>query len=200
MSSNKDSNNREQLMAILWRTSALAHRHAEIGGELEDWNGMGTAWFYDHTPERAKADYEAIRTKAGSDGCVRAEEGSPGWSTRRRRHRPRDDTQCRKDHARSFHLCMHPELRRQVHRRLHHLSPRRQSLDGCARHRHRDGADDSCRRCGQERRCDLLTMICMICRCKGPLSLSISLPKHIDGIRDLSLFRHHANASCLVVP
>ena len=52
-------------MAILWRTSALAHRHAEIGGELEDWNGMGPAWFYDQTPERAKADYEAIRTKAG---------------------------------------------------------------------------------------------------------------------------------------
>ena len=52
-------------MAILWRSSALAHRHAEIGGELEDWNGMGTAWFYDHTPERAKADYEAVRTKAG---------------------------------------------------------------------------------------------------------------------------------------
>lgn len=52
-------------MAILWRHSALAHRHAEIGGELEDWNGMGTAWFYDHTPERAKADYEAVRTKAG---------------------------------------------------------------------------------------------------------------------------------------
>lgn len=52
-------------MAILWRHSALAHRHAEIGGELEDWNGMGTAWFYDQTPERAKADYEAVRTKAG---------------------------------------------------------------------------------------------------------------------------------------
>ncbi|KIC13990.1 aminomethyltransferase family protein [Leisingera sp. ANG-Vp] len=52
-------------MAIIWRTSALAQRHREIGGELEDWNGMGTAWFYDHTPERAKADYEAIRTKAG---------------------------------------------------------------------------------------------------------------------------------------
>ena len=57
--------NRGAIMAILWRTSALAQRHAEIGGELEDWNGMGTAWFYDHTPERAKADYEAIRTKAG---------------------------------------------------------------------------------------------------------------------------------------
>ena len=52
-------------MAIIWRHSVLAHRHAAIGGELEDWNGMGTAWFYDHTPERAKADYEAIRTKAG---------------------------------------------------------------------------------------------------------------------------------------
>lgn len=52
-------------MAILWRASALAHRHAEIGGALEDWNGMGTAWFYDNTPERAKADYEAVRTKAG---------------------------------------------------------------------------------------------------------------------------------------
>lgn len=52
-------------MAIIWRTSALAKRHEAIGGELEDWNGMGTAWFYDHTPERAKADYEAVRTKAG---------------------------------------------------------------------------------------------------------------------------------------
>lgn len=52
-------------MAIIWRTSALSQRHAEIGGELEDWNGMGTAWFYDHTSERAKADYEAIRTRAG---------------------------------------------------------------------------------------------------------------------------------------
>jgi aminomethyltransferase len=57
--------NGEYIMAILWRRSALAHRHAEIGGELEDWNGMGTAWFYDDTPERAKADYEAVRTKAG---------------------------------------------------------------------------------------------------------------------------------------
>lgn len=56
---------RGHYMAIIWRHSVLAPRHAEIGGELEDWNGMGTAWFYDHTPERAKADYEAIRTKAG---------------------------------------------------------------------------------------------------------------------------------------
>ena len=52
-------------MAIIWRHSALAHRHAAIGGELEDWNGMGTAWFYDDTPERAEADYLAVRTKAG---------------------------------------------------------------------------------------------------------------------------------------
>ena len=52
-------------MAIIWRHSVLAHRHAEIGGKLEDWNGMGTAWFYDDTPERAEADYVAVRTKAG---------------------------------------------------------------------------------------------------------------------------------------
>lgn len=52
-------------MAIMYRTSALAQRHAQIGGELEDWNGMGTAWFYDTTDARAKADYEAVRTKAG---------------------------------------------------------------------------------------------------------------------------------------
>ncbi|MEN9059661.1 MULTISPECIES: aminomethyltransferase family protein [Alphaproteobacteria] len=52
-------------MAIIYRTSALAPRHAELGAELEDWNGMGTAWFYDHTDERAVADYEAVRTKAG---------------------------------------------------------------------------------------------------------------------------------------
>ncbi len=52
-------------MAIIWRTSALAQRHAEIGGELEDWNGMGTAWFYADSSERAKADYETVRTRAG---------------------------------------------------------------------------------------------------------------------------------------
>lgn len=52
-------------MAIIWRKTALAQRHHEIGGELEDWNGMGTPWFYDHSPERAEADYLAVRTKAG---------------------------------------------------------------------------------------------------------------------------------------
>lgn len=52
-------------MAIIWRHSALAERHAEIGGELEDWSGMGTAWFYDHSNERAEADYMTVRTKAG---------------------------------------------------------------------------------------------------------------------------------------
>ncbi len=52
-------------MAIIYRHSVLANRHAEIGAKLEDWNGMGTAWFYDDTPERAEADYLAVRTKAG---------------------------------------------------------------------------------------------------------------------------------------
>jgi len=61
----KHENSGRQGMAIICRTSALAQRHIELGAELEDWNGMGTAWFYDHSDERAKADYEAVRTKAG---------------------------------------------------------------------------------------------------------------------------------------
>jgi aminomethyltransferase len=45
-----------------WRSSALADRHRALGSELEDWNGMGTAWTY-ATP---LADaHEAIRTRAG---------------------------------------------------------------------------------------------------------------------------------------
>jgi aminomethyltransferase len=46
-----------------WRISALASRHRELGSELEDWNGMGTAWTYSAT---SLADaHEAIRTRAG---------------------------------------------------------------------------------------------------------------------------------------
>ncbi len=52
-------------MTISWRVSALADRHCKLGAELEDWNGMGTAWFYDHSSKRAEADYLAVRTKAG---------------------------------------------------------------------------------------------------------------------------------------
>ncbi|RKU01154.1 aminomethyltransferase [Burkholderia sp. Nafp2/4-1b] len=49
-------------MANSWRISALADRHRALGSNLEDWNGMGTAWTYasdlaDH--------HEAIRTRAG---------------------------------------------------------------------------------------------------------------------------------------
>ena len=53
-----------QALAMMhpWRTSALASRHRELGSDLEDWNGMGTAWTY-ATP---LADaYTAIRTRAG---------------------------------------------------------------------------------------------------------------------------------------
>ncbi|WP_460126683.1 aminomethyltransferase family protein [Pseudomonas sp. H3_A05] len=42
--------------------SALAERHRALGSNLEDWNGMGTAWTY----SSALADHhEAIRTRAG---------------------------------------------------------------------------------------------------------------------------------------
>jgi aminomethyltransferase len=52
-------------MPLTWRTSALASRHVALGATLEDWNGMGTAWHYSRDTERAKQDYETIRTKAG---------------------------------------------------------------------------------------------------------------------------------------
>ena len=52
-------------MPLTWRTSALASPHEALGATLEDWNGMGTAWFYEQGTDRAKADYETIRTKAG---------------------------------------------------------------------------------------------------------------------------------------
>jgi aminomethyltransferase len=46
-----------------WRVSALADRHRALGSELEDWNGMGTAWTY--TVSTLADDHEAIRTRAG---------------------------------------------------------------------------------------------------------------------------------------
>ena len=49
-------------MTHSWRISALAERHRALGSNLEDWNGMGTAWTY----RSALADHhEAIRTRAG---------------------------------------------------------------------------------------------------------------------------------------
>jgi aminomethyltransferase len=49
-------------MTYSWRTSALADRHRALGSKLEDWNGMGMAWSYDHD---LASDHVAIRTKAG---------------------------------------------------------------------------------------------------------------------------------------
>ncbi|MBR7888230.1 aminomethyltransferase family protein [Marinomonas sp. A79] len=49
-------------MATSWRYSALAERHRQLGSNLEDWNGMGTAWTYNTD---LAASHEAIRTKAG---------------------------------------------------------------------------------------------------------------------------------------
>ena len=49
-------------MVNSWRISALASRHRALGSALEDWNGMGTPWFYDHDPAK---DHVAIRTAAG---------------------------------------------------------------------------------------------------------------------------------------
>ena len=49
-------------MSHPWRVSALADRHRALGSELEDWNGMGTAWTYATSLADA---HEAIRTRAG---------------------------------------------------------------------------------------------------------------------------------------
>ena len=119
-------------MAIIWRHSALAHRHAEIGGELEDWNGMGTAWFYDHTPERAKADYEAIRTKAGLMDVSGLKKCHVTGQMR-----PMSLTACTTRNVEKIApgrrtLCRDAELRRQVHRRLRHLPHRGEFMVGRA--------------------------------------------------------------------
>ena len=49
-------------MTNSWRISTLADRHRALGSNLEDWNGMPTAWTYD---KPMIDDYTAIRTKAG---------------------------------------------------------------------------------------------------------------------------------------
>ncbi|MDI6002394.1 aminomethyltransferase family protein [Cobetia marina] len=50
-------------MANSWRISALAEQHRKLGAELEDWNGMGTAWNY--AVSDTADDHETIRTRAG---------------------------------------------------------------------------------------------------------------------------------------
>jgi len=50
------------MTAELSRHSALAARHKALGSELEDWNGMGTAWSYHSDPD---VEHDAIREKAG---------------------------------------------------------------------------------------------------------------------------------------
>ncbi|WP_246209563.1 hypothetical protein [Pikeienuella piscinae] len=50
------------MTAPLSRTSALASRHTALGSDLEDWNGMGTAWSYATDPD---AEHDAVRERAG---------------------------------------------------------------------------------------------------------------------------------------
>jgi len=44
------------------RESALASRHRALGSDLEDWNGMGTAWTYSSDPND---EHDAVREAAG---------------------------------------------------------------------------------------------------------------------------------------
>src|SRR5258708_40300119 len=49
-------------MGLSWRKSALANQHVALGSNLEDWNGMGTAWTYS---KDISNEYVAIRKAAG---------------------------------------------------------------------------------------------------------------------------------------
>ena len=49
-------------MTRSWRNAILASRHRALGSNIEDWNGMPTAWSYAHDVQK---DHVAIRTKAG---------------------------------------------------------------------------------------------------------------------------------------
>ena len=50
------------MSVMSWRRSPLADRHRALGSNLEDWNGMETAWTY--TASDLADEHEAIRTKA----------------------------------------------------------------------------------------------------------------------------------------
>lgn len=49
-------------MTKSWRKTALADRHRALGSNLEDWNGMGTAWTYSGDMSE---QHVAVRTNAG---------------------------------------------------------------------------------------------------------------------------------------
>lgn len=51
------------MTVMSWRRSPLADRHRALGSNLEDWNGMETAWTY--ATSSLPDQHEAIRTKAG---------------------------------------------------------------------------------------------------------------------------------------
>ncbi len=50
------------MSVMSWRRSPLASRHHALGSNLEDWNGMETAWTY--TATSLADEHEAIRTRA----------------------------------------------------------------------------------------------------------------------------------------
>ena len=51
------------MSVMSWRRSPLAARHRALGSDLEDWNGMETAWMY--STSTLPDQHEAIRTRAG---------------------------------------------------------------------------------------------------------------------------------------
>lgn len=46
----------------LSRSSTLESRHCALGSSLENWNGMGTAWYFSTNPN---LEHDAVRERAG---------------------------------------------------------------------------------------------------------------------------------------
>ena len=136
------------MSVMSWRRSPLADRHRALGSNLEDWNGMETAWTY--TASNLADEHEAVRTKAAImdvSGLRKAHLVGP------HSHHvlaARDDARRPQGLSRQVRLRLHAERRRQVHRRLHPLPHRAEFLDGGHRLGHRlRGTDPRYRR--QER-------------------------------------------------
>ena len=116
------------MSVMSWRRSPLADRHRALGSNLEDWNGMETAWTY--TASDLADEHEAIRTKAAImdvSGLRKVHLGRPAFASH---PAACHDARRPQGHAGQVRLCLHVERRRQVHGRLHPLPHRPECLDG----------------------------------------------------------------------
>ncbi len=171
-------------MTASWRFSALADRHRALGSNLEDWNGMGTAWTYEKDQEE---EYLAIRTKAGVmdvSGLKKVHISGPHASHVVDRATTRNVEKIRP--GRSTYACM--------------LNDQGKFIDDCVIYRTGPNAWMVVHGTGQGH--EQLTRAALgrdvsirfddnlhDISLQGPLSVDY-LEKHVEGIRDLNYFSH----------